>query len=202
MIGIVSLGTNNLSSLKNALTDINAQYGEVSDKTSLDKFDRFILPGVGSFDYCITELQSKPWLADFLNNIVTSGTPILGICIGFQLLLNASEEGSLNGLGLIDGKAKKLVPHHDNFKVPQIGWNSVESPSDDLKLLAGIENAKFYFMHSYAAEITDPGCVTATFNYNCNLCSIAEKQNIFGVQFHPEKSFAAGQQVLRNFNNI
>ena len=127
MIGIIDYGTSNLVSLQNALQDINVRYEMVTDSTPLKRFDKFIFPGVGSFDYCITELRKKKWFEELSDKILNDQIPLLGICIGFHLLMSASEEGYLEGLGWIEGKVEKIKPTKIKHKVPHIGWSRINT---------------------------------------------------------------------------
>jgi len=202
LIGIIDYGTSNFVSLTNALQDTDLSYEFITDKTPLNRFDKFIFPGVGSFDYCINELRKKKWLEELADKVLNDQIPLLGICIGFHLLMSESEEGNLKGLGWIEGKIEKIKPVERTFKVPHVGWSRLANCQKDERLLQGIDNDEFYFIHSYSPKINDKKYVSATFNYNYEMTAAAEKNNIFGVQFHPEKSFDAGLKVLRNFGKI
>lgn len=201
MIGIVSYGTNNITSLVRSLVEVNADFELINDNKSLKKFDRFIFPGVGSFDYCVTELKNKPWFDELSMRINEDHIPILGICIGFHLFFSQSAEGEREGLGWIDGKVDKLKGADTNVKVPHVGWSKIKekNPND---LTRGLDNNEFYFIHSYAPVVEDPKLVLATCNHGHEISVAVQKQNIFGVQFHPEKSYVAGLKIFKNFMEV
>ena len=169
------------------------------------KADRLILPGVGHFTNGMKKLSERNLIDILTHKVLIEKTPILGICLGMQLMGNFSEEGSANGLGWIDAKSILFrIPDADKyqFKVPHMGWNDV-SIDDGSKLFRGIPmNAQFYFVHSYHYVTSANNLKTGTTNYCYDFVSCVENDNIFGTQFHPEKSQDEGLQLLKNFINL
>ncbi len=195
MIGILDYGMGNLRSVQKAIEYLGGQAVISSDPGALDKCERLILPGVGSFAAGMDNL-TRTGLADYVLRRVAD-TPVLGICLGMQFLLSESEEEGVHaGLGLIRGRAVCFT----QGKIPHMGWNSVESMRSPL--FAGIaEGTQFYFVHSYYADVADEDAIGKT-EYYITFASAIAKGNAYGVQFHPEKSGAAGLQVLRNYMKL
>ena len=161
--------------------------------------EKIILPGVGSFDSGVENLK-KFDLWDALNErVLIDKIPVLGICLGAQLICNGSEEGNLKGLGWIDADVKKFNFDDKNYKIPHIGWNYIQLQNSKGKLFTDMyENPKFYFVHSYYIDVKDDSCLSKT-NYGFDFDSSLEKDRILGVQFHPEKSHKFGMKLLKNF---
>ena len=195
MIGILDYGMGNLRSVQKAIEYLGGQAVISSDPGALDKCERLILPGVGSFAAGMDNL-TRTGLADYVLRRVAD-TPVLGICLGMQFLLSESEEEGVHaGLGLIRGRAVCFT----QGKIPHMGWNSVESMRSPL--FAGIaEGTQFYFVHSYYADVADEDAIGKS-EYYITFASAIAKGNAYGVQFHPEKSGAAGLQVLRNYMKL
>ena len=198
-IGIVNYGMGNIHSLKGALANISpsADIELVNDSKSLSEVDLIFLPGVGHFKVAMETLGSLG-LADVLKMLVLDNKkPIMGICLGMQLLFSNSSEGGINsGLGFVDGKVRRIADGLE--KIPHIGFDTVNPPSHSL-MFAEIENPDFYFVHSYCAKNTDNACITTYCDYNEIFVAAIEKEHIWGTQFHPEKSQGSGLQLLRNF---
>lgn len=195
MIGILDYGMGNLRSVQKALEYLGGRAVISSELSVLDGCDRLILPGVGSFAAGMDNL-GKTGLADYVRARVAD-TPVLGICLGMQFLLTVSEEeGEHGGLGLIDGRAVRFT----QGKIPHMGWNGVSQMRSPL--FAGIpEETQFYFVHSYYADVSGEDAIGMTEYYRTFASAIA-RGNAYGVQFHPEKSGAAGLQLLRNFMRL
>ena len=195
MIGILDYGMGNLRSVQKALEYLGGRAVISSELPVLDGCDRLILPGVGSFAAGMDNL-GKPGLADYVRTRAAD-TPVLGICLGMQFLLTVSEEeGEHGGLGLIDGRAVRFT----QGKIPHMGWNGVSQMRSPL--FAGIpEETQFYFVHSYYADVSGEDAIGMTEYYRTFASAIA-RGNAYGVQFHPEKSGAAGLQLLRNFMRL
>lgn len=198
ILGIIDYQINNLKSLSSALDRLDISFEIIKNPSDIEKFERIIIPGVGSFAAGMKCLKDTGWdksIIDFAN----SGRKILGICLGMQLLFSFSEEfGPTNGLGLIPGSVKRLskVP---KFPVPHIGWNSVEHVRPhqiSIGLKSGLD---FYFVHSYHCIPSEPIDIVSVSSYGIEFAAIVSKNNIVGVQFHPEKSVPVGNRILKNF---
>jgi len=198
-ITIIDYDTGNLKSLQNALTFLGVKSVLCSSPQILKKAEKIILPGVGAFGFAMRNLQQKGF-AQVLKEKVMFGSPILGICLGMQLLFSVSEEDrKCKGLNFISGKVKKLK---GNFKVPHTGWNNIEVVKESILLKKLPPKAFAYFVHSYICVPDDPTLVVGVTEYGQRFCSTIENNNIFGTQFHPEKSQEVGLQILRNFAEI
>ena len=201
-VAIIDYGMGNLRSVENALKKLGAKVKIISIPTELVNHDSIILPGVSSFKKAVKMLHEKNWIEEIKNEALNKKKPFLGICLGMQLLASESEEfGFSKGLDLIKGKIKFLGNLGCKDKVPHIGWNSVSFAKDHY-LFKGISNeADFYFVNSYVFVPENKNYNLANTSYDINFCSIVAKDNIFGVQFHPEKSSKAGRKLLKNFLN-
>lgn len=199
MITVVDYGMGNLMSVAKALELSGRKISISSEPREILEADALVLPGVGAFRAGMENLQ-KLGLAQALIEFAGSGKPFLGICLGMQLMFEASEEGGgAGGLGVFNGTVKRFRP---GVKVPHVGWNTV-SMDPRCAVFEGIENrAAFYFVHSYYAEPACAGICAATTEYGAGFCSAASKGNVFLVQFHPEKSQANGLKLLSNFCNL
>tara|TARA_X000000368_G_C22976888_1_gene688044 strand:- start:396 stop:995 length:600 start_codon:yes stop_codon:yes gene_type:complete len=196
MIGIIDYGLGNI----NAFYEIYKENGiklKIIDnyKDLKNNYNKIILPGVGSFDKAVTLLKSKLFFDEIINFSLNKNNKILGICVGMQILGSTSNEGKLSGFSFINNNFNKL-----NSKItPHIGWNNVLIKKDHY-LFEGIDdNTMFYFLHSYCLSKTQRQYILAETNYEKNFISVFEKENITGIQFHPEKSHAQGQKILLNF---
>ena len=201
-IGVINYGVGNLRSVKNSLDFLNIP-NEITDKPEeIKNFDKIILPGVGAFGAAMEKLNHSGF-AEEIKKFNDQNKPILGICLGMQLLFDESfEHGHHKGLGLIKGK---VLPFSDKVKdlpLPQIGWNKINKEKESV-ILANIEHDScFYFVHSFYCEPQEKLITVASSDYGINFTSIIHKNNVFGCQFHPEKSQAAGLQILKNFNEL
>jgi len=193
MIAVIDYGMGNLRSIHNALTKVGGDPAIVSDSRNLSGADGIVIPGVGSFGDAMHNLTP---FADRLFDSVDSGTPLLGICIGLQVLFDRSEESDSAGFGLLKGDVVRLP---EGVKIPQMGWNEL-TIHRDTDLLAGIDDGDFfYFVHSYYCVPDDRGIISATTDYGVDLACVVSKENVHAVQFHPEKSSKKGLQLLENF---
>ena len=171
-----------------------------SDKKFLESCEKIVLPGVGSFGECM-QLIKDAGFDEFIYETVKQNKPFLGICLGMQLLFERSSEGGdIEGLGILKGKIVRLPEM--GLKIPQIGWNKIRKTNSESKLLKGIDNEYFYFVHSYYLEADDENDVCAKCEYGKEISIACEKENIFATQFHPEKSSDAGLKLLKNFCEI
>lgn len=203
-LAILDYGVGNIGSLVSSLKRIGvmeSEYCVVSDPTVLKRCNKFILPGVGSFDHCINALKSSGFIEALHEQVILCNKPILGICAGAQIMGHSSEEGNTQGLGWIDITVRKF-PESLKFRVPHLGWNEVY-PIVQHSLLSGVEPGKrFYFSHSYyfkPIENMQSVNVLAKTNYNINFPCIVSSKNAYAIQFHPEKSHSQGLQVLKNY---
>jgi imidazole glycerol-phosphate synthase subunit HisH len=196
MIGLVDYGAGNLTSVRKALTALGADFITPERPEDCARAAALIVPGVGNF--AATAALDDEW-RDAIGSAVRSGVPLFGICVGMQWLFEGSDEApDVPGLGIIPGRIARLQGNADQrLKVPHVGWNALEFRGD-ARLLRGLPpGSQVYFTHSYGAPVT-PECVAATTHAN-TFSSVVERDNVFGVQFHPEKSGDAGLRILRNF---
>ena len=204
MISILDYGSGNINAIQNIYERLNIPSELISSVGEIEKAERIILPGVGAFDETISTLREKG-IVDILNSRVEKGNLlILGICVGMQMLGNCSEEGSLAGLGWIPGEVKKFDKNliQGKPKLPHLGWNSI-SIVKDCPLFKGIdEEMGFYFVHSYYYNCMYEENVLTTTDYGITFHSAISRGNVYGVQFHPEKSHDNGIQLLRNFAEL
>ena len=202
MIVIVDYKMGNIGSILNMLKKIGETAVISSDIKDINNADKLILPGVGSFDTGINNINNLG-LLDILNKkVLEEKTPILGICLGMQLFANKSEEGVKRGLGWIDGNVVKFKFKDNNLKIPHIGWNEIKIKKDDVLFKNIPEEPRFYFVHSYYFSCNDNNNILTTTNYGYDFVSIVRKDNITGVQFHPEKSHKYGMNLLKNFAQL
>ena len=199
-IGIIDYGAGNIKSVSNMLSYLSINSEFISDYKNLKKFDKVILPGVGKFDSAIQNLTKNGFIDEIKGFIQNKNKIILGICLGSQLFLDSSEEGSKNGLGLIPGKSKLFNTKKD-FPVPQMGWNTIKKNIDHSLFKEVSENDRFYFAHSYYLSVNKENIFCYT-NYGKPFASGIFYENIFGLQFHPEKSLRSGMKIFKNFYKI
>jgi imidazole glycerol-phosphate synthase subunit HisH len=199
-VAIVNYGMGNLASVRRSLEDLGATAYIADHPAALYEANRIILPGVGAFKEGMARLTAAGWL-DVLHNLVCmERRPVLGICLGMQLLAGEGEEGGVTrGLGWIDGIVKRLDQLGCTSRIPHVGWNDVEASAGE-PLFANIpQRSDFYFVHSYGLVAANREDVVATATYDIAVAAAVHKHNVFGTQFHPEKSSRAGMLLLRNF---
>ena len=198
MIGIIDYDAGNLRSVEKALVSLGEEVIVSRDSSEILQADKVILPGVGSFGDAMNNLD-KFGLVDTIKKVAASGTPFLGICLGLQLLFKESDETpGAEGLGILPGKILK-IPAKDGFKIPHMGWNSLDV-KPGARLFKGLEgNPYVYFVHSYYLKAADEEIVAATTEYTTHIHASVEQGNVFACQFHPEKSSDTGLQILKNF---
>jgi glutamine amidotransferase len=199
-ITIVDYGMGNLFSVKKKLDKLKAKVIISSDPEVVRNAEKLILPGVGHFGKAMENLRQANLIEALNDAVLKNKTPILGICLGMQLMATFSEEGNVEGLGWFDAQVLKFqVSDSLRFKVPHVGWNQINS-SKSSKLMTGIGNeAEFYFVHSYYVKVNNASDELNSANYELPFTAAIEKGNIFGVQYHPEKSHDVGEILLRNF---
>jgi glutamine amidotransferase len=212
---IIDYGIGNLRSIEKALDHVGAAPVRTDDPAEIAGAERLVLPGVGAFGACIGEIRQRGLEAP-IQEAAQSGTPLLGVCVGMQLLFETGEEhGAHDGLGLLEGRVIHFHAASENGareeaparKVPHMGWNTAEATRPESALLAGLGRSGgdapyFYFVHSYHARPTHSGDVLATTTYGRAFPAVVQRNNVFGVQFHPEKSQQAGLRLLQNFATL
>ena len=206
-VTIVDYNSGNISSVINSFKEVAKEKIEIEVTSSLDKIkssDKIVLPGQGSFKSCVDALNCIDGLVDSLNEFtVINKKPLLGICVGLQMFADIGyEESETKGLGWISGKASKIDNQNGKFKLPHIGWNELNIVKDS-KIFKDIENkSHMYFVHSYEFIPEDKNVISATTDYSSNIVCSVEKENIFGTQFHPEKSDKNGLKIIKNFFDL
>ena len=203
MIAIVRYGLGNVQAFANIYKRLNIPAEIAKTPEAILASDRIILPGVGAFDWAMKRLEASG-LRPALEEAVGRGKPVLGICVGMQILARRSDEGTLPGLGWIDGEVKRFdeTTFSQKTRLPHMGWNDVV-PCNGNSLFRELETgARFYFLHSYYFVPRNPDHVLATTDYNVRYASAVQAGHVLGVQFHPEKSHAWGIQLLKNFAEL
>jgi len=204
MITIIDYGAGNVKSVQNMLKKIGVESTLTKEISVIEEATKFILPGVGAFDYGMQQLKKSGLIETLNKKVIEQKTPLLGICLGAQMLGNKSEEGSEKGLGWIDIDVvkfdKKLLD--SNLKVPHMNWNEIKINKENLLLKKLNNESRFYFVHSYHMKANNNEDILCTSNYGYIFVSGVNKDNIWGVQFHPEKSHKYGMQLLENFAQL
>ncbi len=200
---IVDYGIGNLGSIMNMLRRIHIEAKISSDPAEIRAADRLIFPGMGSFDKAMANLEKTGLRSSLEESVLDRKIPLLGICLGMQLLCRGSDEGKLPGLGWVDATVKRFsFPPDSSLRIPHIGWNDIQVTRES-PLLAGLTpRDRFYFAHSYhVADIPEEYVIGKT-NYGYDFASIIEQGNIMAIQCHPERSFAGGARLLSNFSRV
>lgn len=199
-VAIFDYGAGNLFSLKAALERNGAhEVSIIKDIKAIEKFNGLVLPGVGNFDPAIRSIEPhKKLLIQAIDDANNGGVPMLGICLGMEMLFDKSEEGVLEGLKILEGEVVML--DKTRVKIPHMGWNNLHIRTKDSKLLYGVNDDSWvYFVHSYYVKPKDKGLITASSHYGNRIPAVLENGNLFGTQFHPEKSGSIGAVMLKNF---
>jgi imidazole glycerol-phosphate synthase subunit HisH len=203
-VTILDYGHGNANSIRNALSEIGAQSVYSARPDDIEAADALILPGVGHHRSAMVSLLERNLVAPLRQAALDHRKPILGICLGMQLMTESSEEGGAEGLAFVRSRTRRIVPEdRRRFKVPHVGWNTIASnPSSTL--LRGIDTQEepFYFCHSFAIEDVEGTVLTSTMTYDRRYVAVFEQDNLYGVQFHPEKSQDCGLKLLENFLNL
>jgi glutamine amidotransferase len=199
MVVIPNLSIGNFASVLRMIQKAGGEARLVDSPSDLRNADKIILAGIGAFDNGMTSLRDGGW-TDALNQAaIERKVPVLGICLGMQLMLQNSEEGNMPGLGWVEGEVRRLRPPPESgLKVPHMGWNTVKVMKEN-ELFPPDDDQRFYFVHSYYADCADQDAVVATSRHGSPFTAALKKENIYGVQFHPEKSHRFGMAILRNF---
>ena len=206
-VTIVDYNSGNISSVMNSFDEVAKDKVKIEVTSDLNKIrssDKIVLPGQGSFKSCVEALNNIDGLTDTLNEfVITSKKPLLGICVGLQMFADIGyEETETKGLGWISGTVSKIDNKNNKFKLPHIGWNQIKIVKDS-KIFKDIENnSHMYFVHSYEFVPNDKNVISATTDYSSNIVCSVEKENIFGTQFHPEKSDKIGLKMINNFISL
>lgn len=197
-IDIIDYGMGNLQSVRNALERLGCEVRISNDPAALAEADALILPGVGAFGEAMYNLEQRKLIEPLRRAVLEEGKPLLGICLGMQLLADSSEErGNFQGLSLIPGQVRE-IPVSEGLRLPHIGWNGVSIHKRDPLFREIHEGGAFYFVHSYRFEC-DPAYIAGVTDYGTDITAAVQKDRIFGVQFHPERSQHKGLRLLRNF---
>lgn len=204
MLAVVNYGSGNVAAISAVLSTLRVTHAVVSHPADLVNAERYILPGVGAFDPTMARLEEMGFKAELERQVKGEGKKLLGICVGMQLLSDTSEEGELPGFGWVSGKVRKIDTSGLNRPpyLPHMGWNSLDLHTAS-PLFDGIDLAQgFYFLHSYFFDAAVEGDVLATTQYGGDIPCAVASGNVFGVQFHPEKSHANGVRLLKNFAEL
>lgn len=203
MIALVDYGVGNLKAITNIYGRLNIPVSLASSPVELRKAERIILPGVGAFDWAMQLLASSGMRECLDDLVMVQKRPVLGICVGMQMMARSSDEGRMSGLGWIDAEVRRFddSAFPPGARLPHMGWNDVV-PVDSGCLFSGISDPRFYFLHSYYFSPNNPADVLAKTDYNGVFTSCVRKENVFGAQFHPEKSHHWGVQLLKNFAEL
>jgi glutamine amidotransferase len=199
-VAVINYGLGNLGSVRRSLEDIGADVFVANHPAAIYDANRIILPGVGAFTEGMEYLANAGWVTALNEVVLQQGKPLLGICLGMQMLATSGHEGGeAKGLGFIPGKVQRLDTIGCKLRIPHVGWNDVRYLKEDI-LFEGIpELSDFYFVHSYAFVPENPEHLTSVTSYDCDVTATVRNKNVFGCQFHPEKSSKAGRQLLKNF---
>jgi glutamine amidotransferase len=204
MITIIDYGLGNIRAFTNVYERLNIEVRIAQKANDLRNATKVILPGVGAFDHAMMQLNSSGMREELERQVMINQVPVLGICVGMQILARSSDEGLLPGLGWIDGTVKLFDTSKINGKpkLPHMGWNTVR-PLKENTLMTGLnDGSRFYFLHSYYFACNDSANVISTTEYGITFASAVNHNNVFGIQFHPEKSHSNGIRVLQNFASL
>lgn len=202
MIGVVDYGIGNLASLTNMFDYLGFETKVVSELADIESCDKLVLPGVGAFDAATRAISLKLGLQETLTDMaMVREVPFLGVCLGMQLMMTSSAEGESNGFGWIPGRSEKILSN-GTTRVPHIGWHRVEKQRESPLLVGHLADDEYYFVHSYGVTTDNDKYSIGTTEYGSTFDSVVQKDNLFGVQFHPEKSHKYGMKILSNFGEL
>lgn len=203
MVGIIDYGVGNVNAFQNIYKKSNIKSKIVSCKNEIYKCNKLILPGVGHFNYAMNQLNNSGFKKTLDEMVIKNKIPVLGICVGMQMMARFSEEGNINGLGWLSADVKKINIKKLNHKplLPHMGWNDLNVLANS-KIISSKKQQLFYFLHSYYVDCDNENEIIATSNYGHEFAAIVNKDNIFGIQCHPEKSHEDGITFLQNFSKL
>lgn len=204
MISIVDYGLGNVGAFLNMYKRMNVPAKAVRTPAELAEAERIVLPGVGAFDHAIDLLDASGMRPALEQKVTGEKVPVLGVCVGMQILSNSSDEGERHGLGWVPGTVRhfRAMSMRDTLPLPHMGWNDVEAQKNE-RLFAGLDkNARFYFLHSFYYECAESSDQAATAIYGSPFACAVHRDNVWGVQFHPEKSHHFGAMLLKNFADL
>ena len=203
MIKILDYNCGNISALKNAFNRINIETEFIKTPEDFSNTSKIVLPGVGSFDSAIKKLNNSGLRGQLEKKVLIDKIPVLGICVGMQIFGNISDEGNLRGLGWLNYDIEKIYQNDNNSPLPHMGWNNVEIDEKSMFFDKNFSYEFFYFLHSFCLKKNNQNnSVNSKCFYNHEFISIVEYENIYGIQFHPEKSHEAGLSILSKFNSL
>lgn len=204
MIAIINYGVGNIKAFVNIFRMLDISVKVADNVRDLESVDKIILPGVGAFDHAMDKLNSSGMRERIDELVLVKKVPVLGVCVGMQMLANKSDEGLSPGLGWIDADVRKFDVSKIKYKtnLPHMGWNDINIVGNNSLFIGLKENPKFYFLHSYYFHCNNEADIIATSDYGVEFTCAANHENIFGVQFHPEKSHQFGVQLLTNFTKL
>ena len=198
MISVIHYGVANVGSMLNMMKKIGVAAEAISTPEQIASAEKIILPGIGAFDHGMTALREMGLAEPLKRRVREDRIPLLGVCLGMQMLGRGSDEGVLEGLDLIGGRCRKFDFDSRPIRVPHMGWSELAVRKHD-RLFEGLEQSRFYFVHSYHLVVDDPQDQAATAHYGLDFTAAVHRDNVWGVQFHPEKSHRFGMTLLRNF---
>ena len=201
MIAIIDYGLGNVNAFFNYFKRSNIKCCLAQQAKDLEEAKKIILPGVGSFDGAMKKFNESGMRDVVESKIFEDNCPILGVCVGMQIMFECSEEGDLEGLGWINGSVKKIIKKNESMRLPHMGWNSIEVINKD-DVLNNLNQSFFYFLHSYYVSPANQDNIISTTTYGDIFPSVIKKNNIYGIQCHPEKSHSNGATFLKNFSNL
>lgn len=205
MIGVIDYGVGNVQAFLNVYSRFGIPSCRVTNKNTLSQASHLVLPGVGHFDHAMTMLNKSGMKENLSELVLEHNIPILGVCVGMQMLSNGSEEGVLPGLGWVPGYVRQFnfLEQNNGLPLPHMGWNSLKI-NQESPLFDGFEvdDIRFYFLHSFYFETDEATEIHATAKYGIEFASVVSKENIFGMQCHPEKSHESGERFLKNFGEL
>lgn len=204
MITIVDYGVGNIQAFVNIYKELGIPCFLAKTKDDLNNASKIILPGVGHFDFAMKKLTDSGMIEILNHKVLQEKTPVLGICVGMQMMAKNSDEGVLNGLGWFDAQVKKIdtTPLQQKTRLPHMGWNSVKQVKENIFFNNREKYEEFYFLHSFSMKCEESDDVVAVANYGDEIVTIVQKENIVGIQCHPEKSHQVGIQFLQNFTKL